>query len=134
MSCSLVTADTDVIEVRRVLLMPPADAPRLLTEAPLGTMTKAAFYQRFIQAGLAHAEADVVNSWTQIGLWFRAACTMVNTGGADVNCLSVTLTTPANPADKFAVGVWHSSRQEQLERCAGVQQEPRLCHLGKPLP
>ena len=49
-------ADTNVIEVRRVLLMPPADAPRLLTEAPLGTMTKAAFFQRFIQAGLAHAD------------------------------------------------------------------------------
>ena len=113
-------ADTDVVEVRRVLLMPPVDAPRLLTEAPLGTMTKAAFHQQFIQAGLAHADADVVNAWTQIGLWFRAACTMVNTGGADVNCLSVTTATPANPADMFAVGAWHSSRREQLERCAGV--------------
>ena len=56
------TPDTDVIEACRVLLMPPADAPRILTKAPLGAMTKAAFYQQFIQAGLAHADADVVNS------------------------------------------------------------------------
>ena len=99
-------ADTDVIEVRRAFLMPPADAPRLLTDVPLGTMTKAAFHQHFIQAGMAHADADVVNSWTRIGLWFRAACTMVNAGGADVNSLAVTPATPANLADMFAVGAW----------------------------
>ena len=113
-------AHTDVIEVRRALLMPPADIPRILTEAPLGAMTKAAFYQRFIQAGMTHTDADVVAIWTDIGLWFRAACTMANTGGADVNSLAVTPAMPANPADMFAVGAWCASRKEQLERRAGV--------------
>ena len=91
-----------------------ADTPRLLTEAPLGTRTKAAFHQRFIQPGMGHADADVVNAWTQVGLWFHASCTNVNTAGADVNCLAITAT-PANPADMFVVGAWCASRQEQLE-------------------
>ena len=88
-------ANTGEIAVGRVLLMPPADAPRLLTKAPLGTMTKAAFFQRCIQAGLAHADADLVNAWTRIGLWFCAACTLATVLGADVNCLSVAPATPA---------------------------------------
>ena len=92
------TPDTNVIKIRRVLLMPPADTPRLLTEAPLGTMTKAAFHQRLIQPGMGRADANVVNAWTQVGLWFCASCTNVNTAGADVNCLAVTAAAPANPA------------------------------------
>ena len=81
--------------------MPPADLPRLLTEAPLGAVTKAAFHQRFIQVGMAHADAAVVQAWTHMGQWFRAACAQINTGGANVNCLSVTgsAATPASPAD-----------------------------------
>ena len=110
-----------------------SDAPRLLTGAPFGSVTKAAFCQHFIQAGMAHADADVANSWTQSGLWFCAACTMVNTGGADVNSLAVTPATPANPADVFAVGAWHSSRKEQLERRAGVVRWHEFSCLLLPL-
>ena len=83
-------------------------------------MTKAAFHQQFIQVGMTHADADIVAIWTDIGLWFRAACTLVNSRGADVNSLAVAPAMPANPADVFAVGAWCASRKEQLERRAGV--------------
>ena len=83
-------------------------------------MTKAAFYQQFIQPGLAHADAGVVAIWTDIGLWFRAACTLVNVARGDINSLAITPAAPANPADMFAVGAWHASRKEQQERRAGV--------------
>ena len=110
------TPDTDVIKICRVLLMPPTDTPRLLTEAPLGTMTKAAFHQRFIQLGMGHADANVVNAWMQVGLWFCTCWANVNTAGADINCLAITVAAPpANPADMFAVGAWCASRGEQLE-------------------
>ena len=106
--------------------MPSDDTPRLLTEAPLGTVTKAAFHQRFIQAGMTHAAAAVVQAWTHVGPWFCAACTQINAGGADVKCLAVTAATPANPANMFAVGAWCSSLPEQLER------RPELQDLASP--
>ena len=64
----------------------------------------------------------MVNPWRQVGLWFRASCTNVETAGTDVDCLAVTAATPANPADMFAVGAWCASSwcREQLERQAGV--------------
>ena len=88
------------------MFLPPQDAHRFLTSAPRGTITKALFYQWFIQPGLGDADAGVQAIWTEVAHWFRMCCTLAAGGG---NSVGITPGQLATPAAQFAASAWFSN-------------------------
>ena len=113
------TADTDDLNVRKVMVLPPPAAGATVRQAPEGTYTYQGFYNTILNVGLTHADAGVQALWAPVRSWFRAACTV--TGGAG-NPISVGITpVPVNTPNltfrlnAFAVGV-----KRQLKNRNGI--------------
>ena len=64
------TPHSDNVNACGALLMPPADVPCILTDAPLGTMTKVTFCPHFVQPGMSNPSADLAAAWTHVSTWF----------------------------------------------------------------
>ena len=70
-------ANTDQLNVRRAVLLPPDYAHTFLSNQPTGRYTKLAFYTQFLQAPLdagGAAAADIA----PVAQWYRLACTWTN--------------------------------------------------------
>ena len=63
-------ADTDLVSVRTMMVLPPGLAGTVLAAAPQGRFTRVGFLNNFLTPGLADPDADVIAMWRPIEAWF----------------------------------------------------------------
>ena len=66
-------ADTDELNVRKVLIIPPVAAGTTVELAPEGTYTYQGFYNTILNVGLSHADPGVQALWVPVRDWFLYA-------------------------------------------------------------
>ena len=112
-------ADTDELNVRRVMVFPPPAAGTIVEHAPEGSYTYQGFHNIILNVGLNHADAGIQALWVPVREWFRAACTL--TGGAG-NPVSIAITpVPANtPNLNFRMNTFTSGVKRQLKNRNGI--------------
>ena len=82
-------ADTNEVNVRKVMVLPPVAAGTTVELAPEGSYTYQGFHNVILNVGLTHADAPVRALWAPVQTWFRAACAVT---GALGNPVSVEVT------------------------------------------
>ena len=117
-------ADTDELRVRRVMLMPPKVAERLLTSNPVCRYGLPGFYRDFIEGPMNSGDAAQVALWTPVEEWWRAACTN-GAGGHSVVCIDP-ISAPV-PGHVMRLNAWVArTRNDALGRLGmgGPQHTP----------
>ena len=111
-------ADTDLVSVRTMMVLPPSVAGDVLAGAPQGRYTRVGFLNNVLNPGLGDPDANVVAMWQPIESWFRVACTQ----GGPAPHACVTAVTPVAsvvPLEIMALTAWSSTVKERLQRQAG---------------
>jgi hypothetical protein len=108
-------ADTDELRTRRAMVMPPTVASVALANAPTdGRYSLLGFFNTFLQAPLASADAAVVATIAPLAEWWRLACTDRTAGGTAVSHDLLAVTTPRSQA---RLSAWAARvKESQLAR------------------
>ncbi len=112
------TTDTNALETRSLVRIPPSIAQHALTMQANGCYSNLGFYTHFILPGLTAggADADLVEPLMN---WFRIAC-MGTAAGDDHSPVEVTPTTSPLPLPNQALQSWVSRAKAVLSARLGV--------------
>ena len=100
------TANTDDFRVRRFFVFPHTQVLDALTTEPSGCYSLVAFYNEFLQAGLASPNAA---EFEPLAEWWRGAC--MNTAGGATRCAS-TAVLPGTPVQAQALALQATRTKE----------------------
>ena len=114
-------ADTDVLNVRRAMVLPPPSAGTAVDLVPSGRYTHIAFNNVILNAGLNHADAAVQALWAPIEAWYRAASTDAGAAGAAPTVsIAINPIDTTAPANTFRLNSWAVRVKNDLKSRAGV--------------
>ena len=106
--------DTDDLRVRKVMLLPPEAAERLLSLNPVGRYGLPGFYREFIEGPMTSGDAAQVATWTPVEEWWRVACTNAAGGHSPVSIDPIASPVPGN---LIRLNAWVArTRNEALQR------------------
>ena len=111
------TADTDDVNVRPIMLLPPEAAHAFVSRRPDWRFTLRNFYEEFINLPMGGTDVAMQNMYRPIQTWWRAAC-MVNAAGECTNAVSAA--TPALPLDRQDVTSWASRHKKAIMERLGI--------------
>ena len=96
-------ADTDEVNVQKVMTLPPPAAGTAIGLVPSGRYTHAAFHNVLLNAGLSDPDVNIQALWFPVCNWFRSAST--DTGGGDVSVAVAPVDVTA-PHNTFRTNAW----------------------------